>query len=145
MTVSMRAHEKFLVFLYSTSIFLSMLLFYWSGIYCQIFNCVLSWQLRNRQYAQIFPTCSACLTTIASVFWLLTNSVFLDWQHRHSYGFLEMPTAVGCSLLGGVSAVIEFHSSVDYTYLNWGEKWNLAAIDSTILAFLHAVIAFALN
>lgn len=85
-----------------------------------------------------------------------------------------MPTAVICSLFAGICAVIEFHHSSDYPFSNLNEKWILAAvsihnvmkfckncnfffrclakcshsnfqIDATLLSFLHAIIAFALQ
>ncbi|KHN87564.1 hypothetical protein Tcan_01417 [Toxocara canis] len=141
----MRSREKFLLFLYSISIVLSVLLFYWSGVYCQYNRCSLTWPERNRQYAQIFPMCAAPLIIVFSLCWLLANSALMQASYRQTYSYLEMPTAVGCSLLAGICAVIEFHHSIDYAFLHWSEKWSFAAVDSTALAFLHAVIAFALQ
>lgn len=40
----------------------------------------------------------------------------------------EMPTAVSCSLLAGICAVIEFHHMFDYSFLKWSHKWLLAAV-----------------
>ncbi|KJH52087.1 hypothetical protein DICVIV_01789 [Dictyocaulus viviparus] len=39
----------------------------------------------------------------------------------------EMPSAVFCSLLAGISAVIEIHYSIDFNHLDWSEKWSWAA------------------
>lgn len=52
--------------------------------------------------------------------------------------FKEMPTAVFCSLMAGICAVIEIHYSFDYSYLYWSEKWTFAAADAVALVFVHA-------
>jgi hypothetical protein len=72
-----------------------------------------------------------------------------------------MPSAVLCSLLAGISAVIELHYAIDYSSLAWSQQWCLAAVeplflgltsfnlffqgDSTALAALHAILAFSLQ
>ncbi|VDO96475.1 unnamed protein product [Heligmosomoides polygyrus] len=78
-----------------------------------------------------------------------------------------MPTAVFCSLLAGISAVIEIHYSIDFNHLEWSEKWSWAAVglsdeprwtpsaggdlllhfqaDSVALSAIHAILAFALQ
>jgi hypothetical protein len=61
------------------------------------------------------------------------------------YSCLEMPTAVFCSLMAGITAVIEIHYSFDYSYLYWSEKWTFAAADAVGLVFVHAGIAFSLT
>ncbi|KAK6735283.1 hypothetical protein RB195_018460 [Necator americanus] len=57
----------------------------------------------------------------------------------------EMPSAVFCSLLAGIAAVIEIHYSIDFNHLEWSEKWSWAAADSIALCTVHAVLAFALQ
>ncbi|KIH56990.1 hypothetical protein ANCDUO_12826 [Ancylostoma duodenale] len=56
-----------------------------------------------------------------------------------------MPSAVFCSLLAGIAAVIEIHYSIDFNHLDWSEKWSWAAADSVALCTIHAVLAFALQ
>ncbi|VDM99319.1 unnamed protein product [Thelazia callipaeda] len=97
------------------------------------------------QTFQVFVMCTAMLILLLSLTWLLANSVFKKSEIRQSYGRFEMPTAVACSLFAGISAVTEFHHSIDYSFLHWSESWTFAGIDATALSLLHAIIAFALQ
>ncbi|KAK6055013.1 hypothetical protein COOONC_07482, partial [Cooperia oncophora] len=136
----------------------SIFLFYWSGIYCryiQYAGAILRyWPPKNRQYAQLW------------IIDFLVLSNFHGSTHRHhitgmvhykcllhKYAVchsalqlpMEMPSAVFCSLLAGISAVIEIHYSIDFNHLEWSEKWSWAAADSVALSAIHAVLAFALQ
>ncbi|KAI6196029.1 hypothetical protein M3Y94_01060300 [Aphelenchoides besseyi] len=145
----MNGRRAILLSFYTLSIILSILLFFFAGIYCQYQRCTITWNEKNRQYAQasshIFPMVVACLTMFLSFAWLISNSCYLESECMHEYHCLEMPTAVFCSLICGVTAVIEIHYSFDYSFLVWSEKWTFAAADSVAMVFLHAAIAFALT
>ncbi|KAI6193563.1 hypothetical protein M3Y96_01031400 [Aphelenchoides besseyi] len=138
----MNGRRAILLLFYTLSIILSILLFFFAGIYCQWDRCTITWNEKNRQ---IFPMIVACLTMFLSLAWLISNSCYLESECMHEYHCLEMPTAVFCSLICGVTAVIEIHYSFDYSFLVWSEKWTFAAADSVAMVFLHAAIAFALT
>ncbi|XGW12747.1 hypothetical protein V3C99_013421 [Haemonchus contortus] len=133
--------------LYVTSIVFSIFLFYWSGIYCRYNRCgeSLSWPEKNRQYAQYFPILTAPLIAMISLAWFITNVFYTNTPCAIAYNCMEMPSAVFCSLLAGISAVIEIHYSIDFNHLEWSEKWSWAAADSVALSAIHAVLAFALQ
>ncbi|VIO95109.1 Uncharacterized protein BM_BM3277 [Brugia malayi] len=169
-----RPRERLLLFLYFTSVISSLLLCYYSGIYCLYSKCLPSWLAKNRQRVQengqlvedgrskmriknendtassyqifeLFVICTATFILLLSFIWLLANSIFKNAEIRQTYGRFEMPTAVICSLFAGICAVTEFHYSIDYSFLHWSDKWTFAGIDATALSFLHAIIAFALH
>ncbi|TMS35816.1 hypothetical protein L596_003131 [Steinernema carpocapsae] len=138
--------KKLLLFtLYFVSIILAALLFFWSGIYCQVTNCTLTWAKKDRQYGQVFPLITSLIIMFLSCGWLISNVCYIHNEYKHDYSCLEMPTAVGCSMLAGVCAVIELHYSIDYSELHWTDKWTFAAADSTALVAVHALVAFCLN
>uniref|UniRef100_A0A1I7SCM4 G_PROTEIN_RECEP_F1_2 domain-containing protein n=1 Tax=Bursaphelenchus xylophilus TaxID=6326 RepID=A0A1I7SCM4_BURXY len=139
------ARRVILLSFYGLSILLSILLFFFAGIYCRLGHCTITWTEQNRQYAQIFPMFVACLTLLLSLSWLISNSCYMDSPCMQDYNCLEMPTAVFCSLMAGICAVIEIHYSFDYSYIYWSEKWTFAAADAVAMVFLHAAIAFALT
>ncbi|KAK0395942.1 hypothetical protein QR680_001500 [Steinernema hermaphroditum] len=124
---------------------LAALLFLWSGVYCQMTNCTLTRSETNRNYGQIFPMITSFTLIFLSSAWFISNACYMHNEFKHDYSCLEMPTAVGCSMLAGVCAVIELHYSIDYSELHWTDKWTFAAADSTTLVFIHALIAFCLN
>ncbi|VDL81943.1 unnamed protein product, partial [Nippostrongylus brasiliensis] len=132
----------------------SLFLFYWSGIYCRYNRCgeSLVWPEKNRQYAQVSPAFSTNISTNAeddrsliSLSWFVTNVFYTNTPCAITYNCMEMPSAVFCSLLAGISAVIEIHYSIDFNHLEWSEKWSWAAADSVALSAIHAVLAFALQ
>uniref|UniRef100_A0A1I7T3B9 CDT1 domain-containing protein n=1 Tax=Caenorhabditis tropicalis TaxID=1561998 RepID=A0A1I7T3B9_9PELO len=43
-----------------------------------------------------------------------------------------MPSAVFCSLLGGISSVIEIHFSIDVVNVQWTDQWLLSAVDVSV-------------
>ncbi|KAK6021473.1 hypothetical protein OSTOST_12854, partial [Ostertagia ostertagi] len=132
---------------YGHILVLSIFLFYWSGIYCRYNRCgeSLIWPEKNRQYAQYFPIFTAPLIAMISLAWLVTNVCYSNTPCAIAYNCMEMPSAVFCSLLAGISAVIEIHYSIDFNHLEWSEKWSWAAADSVALSAIHAVLAFALQ
>ncbi|CAJ0567465.1 unnamed protein product, partial [Mesorhabditis spiculigera] len=133
--------------LYVISIVLSCLLFYWSGLYCRWNSCTdrVSEAWKSKQYAQYFPACVAPLIGLFSVFWLLTSLVYPNTPCHQTYNCMEMPTSVFCSLLAGVSAVIEIHYSIEYAEPSWSERWSWITADAIALGGVHAVLAFALQ
>uniref|UniRef100_A0AC35U5K8 Cornichon family AMPA receptor auxiliary protein 2 n=1 Tax=Rhabditophanes sp. KR3021 TaxID=114890 RepID=A0AC35U5K8_9BILA len=164
----MPTKRAYLLFLYSTSIFLSILLFLWSGIYCHLYRCAVgisdakistdsieSWFKasgyqfleydKTIDYAPTFPLIVSLILILLSTTWLVNNTVYIATECMRNCNCLEMPTAVFCSLLAGVCAVVEIH----YTYHNqipsWGEKWSFPATSSAILLIVHAAIVFALS
>ncbi|KAI6184799.1 hypothetical protein M3Y97_00635000 [Aphelenchoides bicaudatus] len=136
----MSSRRIVLLTFYTLSIFLSILLFFFAGIYCRtmLSRCSITWNENNRAYAQIFPMVVSCFTLFLSTAWLISNSCYLDSTCMHEYNCLEFPTAVFCSLMCGICAVIEIHYSFDYSYLYWSEKWTFAAANAVALVFLHA-------
>lgn len=76
------------------------------------------------------PTRPACASTI--VWWVrVFGIVKLCVQ--------EMPTAVFCSLMSGICAVIEIHYSFDYSYVYWSEKWTFAAVSALVFRLILKV------
>lgn len=142
--VSMTIRRIIVLTCYSVSMLLSVALFFFSGVYCQVSDCSVTWAERNRQYAQIFPMAVSCLIFFLSATWLVSNYCYVESSCLREYSALEMPTSVTCSLLAGISAVIEIHFSFDYSHMYWSEQWTFAAADAVAIALLHAGIVFAL-
>uniref|UniRef100_A0A0K0DBU1 MARVEL domain-containing protein n=1 Tax=Angiostrongylus cantonensis TaxID=6313 RepID=A0A0K0DBU1_ANGCA len=92
---------------------------------------------------QYFPILTAPLIALISLAWFVTNIFYTNTPCALAYNCMEMPSAVFCSLLAGISAVIEIHYSIDFNNLEWSQKWSWA--DSVALCFIHAVLAFALQ
>ncbi|VDM53086.1 unnamed protein product, partial [Angiostrongylus costaricensis] len=92
---------------------------------------------------QYFPILTAPLIALISLAWLVTDIFYTNTPCALAYNCMEMPSAVFCSLLAGISAVIEIHYSIDFNNLEWSQKWSWA--DSVALCFIHAVLAFALQ
>ncbi|CAI4223909.1 unnamed protein product [Auanema sp. JU1783] len=135
------------IVLYISSIILCLILFYGSAVYCQYDRCENSFVYpeKNRMYALYFPIFVAPLIGLLSTAWLITNLFYTNTPCAIAYNCLEMPCAVFCSLLSGVSAVIVIHYSFDYVTQKWSEQWALAAADAIALGAVHAVLAFGLQ
>ncbi|CAD6196619.1 unnamed protein product [Caenorhabditis auriculariae] len=139
------------LFLYTLSIVLAIFLFYCSGVYCALnpcngqdaaFSILFSAFLFKLVY---FPTVASPIIFFISSSWLITALFYANNPCTTTYNCMEMPSAVFCSLLAGISAVIEIHFSVGFKQLDWTERWCWTAADAVALCGIHAMVAFALQ
>uniref|UniRef100_A0A1I7W7D3 Protein kinase domain-containing protein n=1 Tax=Heterorhabditis bacteriophora TaxID=37862 RepID=A0A1I7W7D3_HETBA len=66
----------------------------------------------------------ALLIALISFAWFVTNIFYANTPCAIAYNCMEMPSAVLCSLLAGISAVIEIHYSIDFNHIERSEKWG---------------------
>ncbi|CAB3411000.1 unnamed protein product [Caenorhabditis bovis] len=92
-----------------------------------------------------FPMVAAPTIMIISLTWLITALYYVHSPCTLAYNFMEMPSAVFCSLLSGISAVIEIHFSIDAMQVQWVDQSFWIFTVSTALCLLHAMVAFALQ
>uniref|UniRef100_A0A8R1EFL3 Uncharacterized protein n=1 Tax=Caenorhabditis japonica TaxID=281687 RepID=A0A8R1EFL3_CAEJA len=83
-----------------------------------------------------FPLTAATITVFVSVFWLIIAIHYPSSACVSNFNFMEMPAAVFCSLLGGISSVIEIHFSIDIVNMEWTDPWLLSAVSMELLKVL---------
>ncbi|GMT16799.1 hypothetical protein PFISCL1PPCAC_8096 [Pristionchus fissidentatus] len=137
-----RRPSTHIIVLYTLSIIISLLLFYSCTFHC--FNCSPS-STRSLFIAQYFPIIISPCIAIISMVWLVTKIFYSSDPCNLSYNFIEMPSAVFCSLATGICAVIEILYSTDFTQMEWINKVSSSAAISIALCALHAIVAFSLE
>nr|CAD2193205.1 unnamed protein product [Meloidogyne enterolobii] len=127
---------------------LSFLLFYLSAIHCHIIFFIGKCPLKENRihFSEQLAIFVSCIVIAGSFCWLFANYKNIENTFLINYNFLEMPTAVLCSLLTGICGVVEIHYNINYSHTyNWTERWALITVDSALLVLLHAGMAFALT
>ncbi|KAF1761554.1 hypothetical protein GCK72_009810 [Caenorhabditis remanei] len=136
------------MYLYTFSIIVSCSLLYWNLLYCENDDCLEEKQSRwgtTKHLLQYFPVIAAPIIIFISLSWLIIAIHYSSSSCVLTFNFMEMPSAVFCSLLGGISSVIEIHFSIDVANFEWTDQWLLSAASSILLCLLHATIAFTLQ
>uniref|UniRef100_A0A8R1IMZ8 Uncharacterized protein n=1 Tax=Caenorhabditis japonica TaxID=281687 RepID=A0A8R1IMZ8_CAEJA len=136
------------LYLYACSILIACSLLYVNTFYCKDFQCMTGQNVNmgtTKHLLQYFPLTAATITVFVSVFWLIIAIHYSSSACVSNFNFMEMPAAVFCSLLGGISSVIEIHFSIDIVYMEWTDPWLLSAGSSILLCLLHATVAFTLQ
>ncbi|CAL2037163.1 unnamed protein product [Caenorhabditis brenneri] len=136
------------MYLYALSIIISCSLLYWNLLYCKNYDCLVEKEFRwgpTKHLLQYFPVVAAPIIIFISSSWLIIGLHYSNSSCILAFNFMEMPSAVFCSLLGGISSVIEIHFSIDVVNVQWTDQWLLSAGSSIVLCLLHATIAFTLQ
>ncbi|CAI2347714.1 unnamed protein product [Caenorhabditis sp. 36 PRJEB53466] len=138
------------LYLYTFSIGIACSLLYWNLLYCKNYNCASDKEKElklgaTKHLLQYFPVVAAPIIMFVSFSWLIVAIHYASSSCILNFNFMEMPSAVFCSLLGGISSVIEIHFSIDVAHVQWTDQWLLSAASSILLCLLHASIAFTLQ
>ncbi|CAS00300.1 Protein CBG25938 [Caenorhabditis briggsae] len=136
------------MYLYTLSIIVSCSLLYWNLLYCKNYDCSAEQEIRfgpKKHILQYFPVLAAPIIIFISLSWLIIAVHYSSTACIVTFNFMEMPSAVFCSMLGGVSSVIEIHFSIDVVNVEWTDQWLLSSGSSILLCLLHATIAFTLQ
>ncbi|CAI5441141.1 unnamed protein product [Caenorhabditis angaria] len=137
---------KFPPTLYIMSMIMSTCLFLLKPIFCSFQQCKPMPSILEDPLPYV-SVITAPIIFIISLIWLGTACTYPSNNCTQSYNFMEMPSAVFCSLIAGISAVVEVHFSVINRITNdhLTEQWFFSAMISLALCLLHALVAFALQ